>query len=464
MLVRWSKTRVVLFPLLAFGVCLLQYSLLIPSPSPRIEDSVHASTLAVTKTISQRQTTPLLWMDPWVERIARPFLPFNGTEWCHIDHRQSMTIQQPAHKTTTRSSRSQPLKGLMLTKVHKAGSTTAAGVTLSIAHRVAQRRQRQQRQQQQQQQQRQRTNISLPNTTRPMCHSHFYHEFAIHNHHSHRNVATSFLWTTVRLPHTRAESAYSYYQSPERYHVDEEHMQFLSLSRGHQLRLIRKRSERLVGFYGQLYLHGTSTVNVSSRYSGQNHSSMGIPDNSIITTNPEHLALEHVRREVLDYYNFVAVTERWVESMAVLKLLLPGVRYSDLIVLRTKERGSFVPHGHSCKFIPVVSSLPDRIQTYMDGPFRDTNPDYLLYAAVNRSLDMTIETLGRDRVQDGMRQIQYLQSLAQESCLNTTIQPCSRTGKLQMAACYVRDFGCGYTCIGDVLPRQDQDETRLEIH
>jgi len=347
------------------------------------------------------------------------------------------------------SSRSEPLKGLMLTKVHKAGSTTAAGVTLSIAHRVAQRRQRQ------------RTNVTLPNTTRPMCHSHFYHEFAISNHHSHRNVDTSFLWTTVRLPHTRAESAFSYYQSPERYKNVEEHLQFLSLSRGHQLRLLRKRRERLVGFYGNLYLHGTSFAdhdNVSSRYQETMNASLGIPDNSMIETNPEQLALEHVRREVLDYYNFVAVTERWAESMAVLKLLLPGVLYSDLIVLRTKERGSFVPQGHSCKFIPIVSSLPDRIQTYLDGPFRDTNPDYLLYAAVNRSLDMTIENLGRDRVENGVRQIQYLQSLAQEYCLNTTIQPCSRTGEPQTAICYVRDFGCGYTCIRDVLRRQDHDE------
>jgi hypothetical protein len=189
------------------------------------------------------------------------------------------------------------------------------------------------------------------------------------------------------------------------------------------------------------------------------NASMGIPDNSIIETNPEQLALEHVQREVLDYYNFVAVTERWAESMVVLKMLLPGVLYSDLIVLRTKERGSFVPFGGMCKFIPVVTSIPDRIQTYLDGPFRDTNPDYLLYAAVNRSLDMTIESLGRERVVEGVRLIKYLQSLAQEHCMNTTIPPCSSgIDEPRTTDCYVRDFGCGYKCIGDVLSRQHQDD------
>ena len=228
---------------------------------------------------------------------------------------------------------------------------------------------------------------------------------------------------------------------------------------------MRKRNEKLVVQFGNLYQPDTSfpkTINVSSRFREMMNASMGIPDNSIIETDPERLALEHVRREVLDTYNFVAVTERWAESMAVLKMLLPGVLYSDLVVLRAKERGGFVPFGTVCKFIPVVTSIPDRIKSYLDGPFRDTNPDYLLYAAVNRSLDMTIESLGRERVEEGVRLIQYLQSLAQENCMNSTIHPCSSgLGVAESADCYVRDFGCGYTCIGDVLPRPDGDDNEV---
>jgi hypothetical protein len=191
---------------------------------------------------------------------------------------------------------------------------------------------------------------------------------------------------------------------------------------------------------------------------GQNPPRQGIPDHSIVQINPEILALEYVRREVLDYYNFVAVTERWAKSMVVLKLLLPGVLYSDLIVLRTKERGAFVRHGlHSCAYIPDISSTPDRIQTYLEGPFRDTNPEYLLYAAVNRSLDMTIDRLGRARVEEGVQKTQYLQSLAQEHCTNQSFLPCSNDGDFQEGACYVRDFGCGYKCIYDVLTGPDDE-------
>ena len=414
-----------------FLLCVTQYSVILTPP-----DSMRDSVLATT-VLNVSIPNPF-WFEPYVDRIARPFVPFRGIEWCHIDTRQSASIQEFAHKAETSLSPSEPLRGFMLTKVHKAGSTTAAGVTLSIAHRVARRRLAAEMSQAN------KEGVASPST--PMCHSHFYHLFAMENFHSNRNPTTSFLWTTVRLPHRRAESAFYYYH-PEHYDDEEEHLKFLSLSRGFQLQLIRKRNERLSEINGNLYLS-----------SGQKPPHQGIPDNSIIITNPDYLALEHVRREVLDHYNFVAVTERWAESMVVLKLLLPGVQYSDLVVLRTKERGAFVRHGlHSCAYIPDVPSPPDRIQTYLDGPFRDTNPDYLLYAAVNRSLDMTIERLGRHRVEEGVRQIQYFQSLAQEHCTNKSYLPCSDDGDFQEGDCYVRDFGCGYKCIGNVLSQQDEE-------
>jgi len=167
-----------------------------------------------------------------------------------------------------------------------------------------------------------------------------------------------------------------------------------------------------MGHYGNLYLSGTSfnenwnnSFIVKKEVTNTSTRIQGIPDVSMIDTDPEGLALEHVRKEVLDYYNFVAVTERWTESMAVLKMLLPGVQYSDLIVLRTKERGTFVSHGRSCRYVPNHSELTDSIQAYLDVPYRSTNPDYLLYAAVNRSLDLTIESIGRDRVDHGVRDL-----------------------------------------------------------
>jgi len=345
----------------------------------------------------------------------------------------------------------------MLTKVHKAGSTTAAGVTLSIAHRVAQRRLLQM------------TNQTIPSRTIPatlshsngMCNSHFYHTFAMDNFHSNRKLDKSFLWTTVRLPHVRAESAFYYYH-PERFENVDDHLKFLSLSRGFQLQLIRKRrrqrqdevseainmkneSSSLSEVGGNLYLRG--------QYPAQAR-----PSASMMETDLERLAFDYVRKEVLEYYNFVAVTERWAESMAVLKFLLPGVQYSDLIVLRTKERGSFVRHGlDSCAYIPYVSKVPDPIQTYLDGPYRDTNPDYLLYAAVNQSLDLTIERIGRGRVEHGVRQIQSLQHIAQETCMDASVLPCTDSGDVQEGSCYVRDFGCGYKCIGGILPLNNDD-------
>jgi hypothetical protein len=65
---------------------------------------------------------------------------------------------------------------------------------------------------------------------------------------------------------------------------------------------------------------------------------------------------------------------------------------------------------------------------------------------MNRSLDLTIELLGRERVESGVREFQHLQALAQERCLLKAVFPCTANGTLQdgwQKDCYHKDWGCG---------------------
>ena len=381
------------------------------------------------------------WWESYVDQIAQPFQPWNGTEWCKIDTLQSARIEMRAHDSYgINQPEASRMEGFMLGKVHKAASTTSASVTLRIAYRVAQRR------------------LSNPNASQtlrispyiqPMCHAHFFHDFTTLSYHSRRNPAKSFLWSTVRLPDARSESAFYYYVRPTLYGEDDMHLKFLAYSRGHQVRLLRRRSRSLFEYGGNLWKDKAS-------FDNKTDSSMGVPSNAMIQNNPDKLAFQHIQKEILAFYDFIAVTERWMESMAVLKLLLPELQYSDLIVLRVKESGGYVAVHQGCKFLSKPPSRPPPvIEAYLNGPFRETNPDYLLYAAVNRSLDLTIETLGRQRVDDGVRQIQYLQALAQEKCQNEIVGACTETGQLRPPSernCYVKDFGCGHRCVDRVLP------------
>jgi hypothetical protein len=81
--------------------------------------------------------------------------------------------------------------------------------------------------------------------------------------------------------------------------------------------------------------------------------------------------------------------------------------------------------------------------------------DYLLHAAANRSLDLTIERIGRDRFDTALKEYQRLRTKADRVCKDHVQLPCSSYGKSQLMisqkSCYKRDFGCGHSCIDEML-------------
>jgi hypothetical protein len=293
------------------------------------------------------------------------------------------------------------------------------------------------------------------------------------NAHSHRDPSTSFLWATVREPQSRANSAFFFFQSRNRTNEtqdqhEQRHLQYLTTTVGNQLRQMRRRKEDKI--------HYESRILDGDRYKRKRKFDL---KNSIVTDDPHTLAFDYIQEQTLQWYDFIAVAERWDESMVVLKLLLSSnstttttttndtdtidLEYADFVVLKSKGSGAFSRpqfDKHTCLYVPKSTTSP-KIDDYLQTTYRQTNPDSLLYAAVNRSLDLTIDWLGRALVQDGVRRFRTMQALAEAKCLAKAVFPCHPNGTFQTGYtddCYELDWGCGYRCVDQVLEEYSNNE------
>ena len=98
------------------------------------------------------------WWEPYVDAISQPFNPWNGTKWCYEEK--------------PKGGRQKKSYGLMLSKIFKAASSTSAGVTLRIAHRMAKR--------------------LGHDAQKTPCLSYYEHYFSLLNNHSSRDPSTHF--------------------------------------------------------------------------------------------------------------------------------------------------------------------------------------------------------------------------------------------------------------------------------
>lgn len=160
--------------------------------------------------------------------------------------------------------------------------------------------------------------------------------------------------------------------------------------------------------------------------------------------------------EIIEEMDFIAVAERMDESLVVFRLLF-GLEPSDMIVFSSKKAGTYdlgrVKSKKCDKLIP--SFVTPQVEEYISTAHQMKNRDYILYAAANASLDRTIDSLGRKRVEEEVELHRSLQAKAEKFCLGEAKFPCSREGVRQAGpaktSCYNRDWGCGHECIRNLL-------------
>merc|ERR1712194_441910 len=152
--------------------------------------------------------------------------------------------------------------------------------------------------------------------------------------------------------------------------------------------------------------------------------------------------------DIFDTYDFIAVTERMDESLVVMKLLfdLPD---ESIVVFDSKKSGGFDGGGADvCHRLKKAYTTPDVDDFIRSNDYRQNNDDYFLYELANRSLDRTIDALGRERVEAAVKRLQELRKLAEDSCLSTTVFPCEveMEPPNKNTSCYDHDWGCGHEC------------------
>jgi hypothetical protein len=104
------------------------------------------------------------------------------------------------------------------------------------------------------------------------------------------------------------------------------------------------------------------------------------------------------------------------------------------------------------------SFVSPAVRAYMNGPEWQSviKYDKLLHQAVNSSLDMTIDDLGRDKFLEQLLRYRTMQRQIHQDCAHKVRMPCDAQGNLRRkneTDCLLGDTGCGFECIDESLRR-----------
>jgi hypothetical protein len=414
------------------------------------------------------------WWKPWVDRIARPF-PIVSTNdkqnhpaspsssssdsWC-VPRKllrsrpglhstlDSIGSQRPGERIMNYINQPNAKAGLYLVKVPKTASSTAAGVTIQIAEgyllggggsadsvlkntpgtnggldrnhggnstsSVNKKTQTQ----------------TLPPTARLEC---TYH--VAHGAYYVSRTEPNFLWTVLRNPANRAISHYFF-------------------------ELVSRRGTMVTSDGMINYLEGSKNFQLDyiARMIHSGNLRYSLKPTSLTTAED---IVEIIQRDVLDVYGFIALTERMEESLVLLKMIL-GVSLKDVIVLSSKVRGGLDDGRFERKCVRIVESYTTpEVEKYMQQQYPLGNYDFFLHAVVNRSLDMTIDSVGRGRFDREFDLYRRAKKVAEDHCLDVAVFPCIREGDPPLPesrnSCLFGDIGCGYACVQRVLRKYDLD-------
>ena len=304
-------------------------------------------------------------------------------------------------------------RGFLYVKPYKTGSSTTSGVNLRIARNVARRRPHL---------------FQNSSTSSTICDARFDHGpdyypgFTLHRN---RIPQESVLWSVVRNPTQRLVSQFFHFEVSRKKQEPTD---------ANFRRFVRQNRESMLQDY---YLRVLYT---KSKYDRRNN------DNVSPITAANH---------VLRTYNFIGVTERLDESLVVLMMLL-RLKMADILFLSAKTKGGYDDaggrDGRTCTYI-WPSFVTPGMDEFLQGPeWRDAvRYDALFYEAVNRSLDLTIDALGRPTFDDQLRRYRHAQQVAHTKCTPQTVFPCDTGGTYHAATdCIWNDSGCGATCLDEI--------------
>lgn len=327
--------------------------------------------------------------------LARAFEPWpaNRTIPCFNPQERSFKM----HWSHRRSQKTPTSEGLFFLKLLKTASSSSASLHLRLARNLAK------------------------GTDYEICRSRYQHGWAGPKMYKYgqRNRSQSFLWTVLREPTARYASEFFHFEvsRAEVAPSDENFIHFLKSG---------KHSDH----------HYLSWLSTGGYQFGR--------------SDPVRCS-----NDILSDYDFIGVTERLDESAVCLMMLL-RLKLADILHLSSKNSGGYDDgaYRNRCVYIaPTVlsSGMNDYLgskewQNYVQ-------PERALYQAANRSLDLTIERLGREEFQANLARYRHAKQLVESRCLPEIKLPCTDTGKRikdNATDCMWGDLGCGFKCIDQV--------------
>ena len=185
----------------------------------------------------------------------------------------------------------------------------------------------------------------------------------------------------------------------------------------------------------------------------------------------EPLNYTQIVGDILDNYDFIAVTERIDESLVAFKILL-GLSVDEILYAKaSRSAGSFSNSKpldtRPCMYL-VPSFLTDGTRDFFYTPHKNerwieySRGDALLNRAASESLDRTIdEVFGRDRFERELTEFQNALAYAQAICRSEpdlVLGMCDEAGRSVLkdpnrtTTCYIWSEGCDHKCLNERVP------------
>ena len=289
--------------------------------------------------------------------------------------------------------------GLFFHRPHKTGSTTVAGTVMRIAHR--------------------KKHLVQGDAPTRACrhranHGSAHKDFKYQD----RDRENSFLFSIIRDPAKRATSQF--------FHFNVVVGQKEPTDANFQKEMMHSR----VGHY---YIRDMSFRSV---------------------TDPKKENLNSLVKEIIDGYDFIGITERMDESLVVFKMLL-GLDLEDILYVRERSHGSFSngpPVTRPCIYV-WPSFLTKGMKAFFASEkwMNHMKGDYMLFEAAKKSLDLTIDRLGRAKVEKEVKRFKAALKIAEEICAPRAISMCRDDGfRVNQTTCYIWGEGCSHDCLDEI--------------
>lgn len=286
-------------------------------------------------------------------------------------------------------------EGLFFVKLLKTGSTTGASIHLRIAHNLAKRR-----------------------GVAPICRTRHLHGWAnrrMYNF-SQRDPERSFLWTLLRQPTPRYISEFFHFKVSR---------QNVSASDEHVIDFLRHGAHSDRHYLSWLTLQGYRKA--SSR----------------VETTLQHILYD---------YDFMGILERLDESIVALQMIL-DIPLTDVLSVSSKLNGGHDDGQYQKKCFRIHSSFVSQgVQNFLESEEWQEyiGPEQALYNAVNRSLDRTIDALGKDVFAQKLLAYRQAMDVVALRCQQVRF-PCTESGERRPETdCISADIGCGFDCLDQV--------------